>query len=777
MNGQKVIQVDLIGNPNSGKSTLFNGLTGSCQQVGNYPGVTVERVEGRRKYREYEICFLDLPGTYNLLPWSEEETISCRTLLDSPPDLVMNVINSSNLERNLYMTIQLLEWNYPIILLFNMSDIVLQNGEQIDVDDLSRKLGVPIIQTTGTALRNHQNTCSSNGTCCHGSGQSIITEKMTEFPIVCSCPKNFYLRYCSSSTNNPVIDDIMKKIVEVVLSDRATPLKLSRNIFRLDYGNELEVLLSSLEDRLTEGQNAGDSGNVRFRALRLLEGDTSFIPVDHQEDIKTFLEQTDREWSVAHSCNLPTAIAAVRYQYISELVTEFVHKTKSLNLDLKSVKKQKASEFSNRLDKILTHRFWGIPIFLFLMYVVFQLTFTLGQYPMEWIEKGFGILSNWILCFFPNGKESLPASFLVDGIIGGVGGVLVFLPNIVLLFVGISILEDSGYMTRVALLMNRFLRKIGLPGNSFIPMIIGFGCSVPAIMATRTLESRKDRLTTMFIIPLMSCGARLPIYTMILPAFFPMTWTAPLLWAIYMVGIILAVILGKLLRGTVFSGDNTPLILELPYYHCPNLRSVCLQVYRRAWCYLHKAGTVILAISIILWFLMKFPQIPGDQMQMFELQRIAAANSNSADQERQMIQIDQEEKEAALEYSFIGHIGHFIEPILRPMGFDWKIGTSLIGAFAAKEVFVAQMAIVYKVGESEEDTSSLREALVRNYSPLVGLCIILFTLVGMPCMATFAVIAREAGGWRYACAQWLLVTLMAWLLTTFVFQTVSILES
>ena len=368
---------------------------------------------------------------------------------------------------------------------------------------------------------------------------------------------------------------------------------------------------------------------------------------------------------------------------------------------------------------------------------------------MAWLESLFGWLGETVGSLWPVGSESVLKSLVVDGIIGGVGGVLVFLPNILLLFLAISLLEDSGYMARAAFMIDRLMHRIGLHGKSFIPMLIGFGCTVPAIMGTRVLENRRDRLTTMLVLPLMSCGARLPIYTLFIPAFFPATWQAPVLWSIYLIGIVLAVLLAKLLRSTVFQGDAAPFVMEIPPYRLPTLKGTLIHVGTRGWQFLRKAGTIILGISIILWAMTMYPRVPQSQLQ--------GLDENQAHNVR-------------LSYSLSGRLGHAIEPVMRPIGFDWKTCTAMIGAIAAKEVFVAQLGIVHSLGETEEQSQPLREALRKEYTPLQAFCIMLFCLVSVPCMATFTTIWKESGSWKWAAIQLIGLTLLAYLLTLVVFQ-------
>ncbi|HBA54422.1 MAG TPA: ferrous iron transport protein B, partial [Syntrophorhabdus aromaticivorans] len=504
----------------------------------------------------------------------------------------------------------------------------------------------------------------------------------------------------------------------------------------------------------------------RWLALKLLEND---------REVRAKVNSTEIEAQIAKSAGHlerilgdppETAIAAARYGFISGACQEAVRSTIEIRHTV-----------SDRIDSFVTNRLLGIPIFLGLMYLVFSLTFTLGEPPMDWIEGFFKWLGGVIGGWWPEGSESLLKSLLVDGIIGGAGGVIVFLPNILLLFLAIAILEDSGYMARAAFIMDRLMHKIGLHGKSFIPMLIGFGCSVPAIMATRTLENRRDRLTTMLVTPLMSCGARLPIYALIIPAFFPQAQHGPMLWTIYVIGILLAVLSAKLLRSTIFKGESVPFVMELPPYRMPTLKGVLIHMWERGWLYLRKAGTIILGISILLWAMTTFPGLPDAETTRFEKERqaVQAGNLTEAEQKEAVASIDNKEAEEGLQYSIAGRIGQTLEPVLKPMGFDWKIGTALIGAFAAKEVFVAQMGIVHAIGEADEESETLRETLTKTYTPLIGFCIMLFCLISAPCMATIAVTARESGSWKWAMLQLVGLTILAYILTVVVFQAGSLL--
>jgi len=701
------IVVALAGNPNSGKTTLFNNLTGAKQHVGNYPGVTVERKEGRRKYDNHEILFVDLPGTYSLTAYSAEELVARSFIVDEKPDVVVDVIDSSNLERNLYLAVQLMETGAPLVLAFNMSDEARARGYEFDIEKFSRFFNAPVVRTVG-----HR-----------GEG----------------------------------MDELMEQIIAVASGEKGPG-----EPHPVNYGDELEEEIGRIMLLLKDEPLLAEKYGARWLAVKLLENDRDVLGQVSSDAVRGQLAKSSSHIENILGEHPETVIASCRYGYISGACQEAVHSTVEV-----------LHTISDRIDAVITNRVLGIPIFLGLMYLVFYLTFTLGDPPMGWIEDSFKWLGNNVGALWPEGSESLLKSLLVDGIIGGVGGVIVFLPNILLLFFAIAILEDSGYMARAAFIMDRLMHRIGLHGKSFIPMLIGFGCSVPAIMATRMLENRRDRLVTMLVVPLMSCGARLPIYALIIPAFFPQAWNAPMLWIIYVIGILLAVVSAKILRSTIFRGESVPFVMELPPYRMPTLRGVMTHMWQRGWLYLKKAGTIILGISIVLWALTTFPGLPEDEAARFEKEKqaVEATATDEETKKEKIASIENTITESSLRHSIAGRIGHGLEPILRPMGFDWKIGTALIGAFAAKEVFVAQLGIVYSVGKAEdEESSALRDQLRANYTPLVAFCIMLFCLVSAPCMATIAVTRRESNSWGWALFQLAGLTVMAWILTVIVFQ-------
>ncbi|HOS43989.1 MAG TPA: ferrous iron transport protein B, partial [Armatimonadota bacterium] len=528
----------------------------------------------------------------------------------------------------------------------------------------------------------------------------------------------------------------------------------------ITYGQEVEEEIAALAALLAQDGDA-QHGDARWRAIKLLEGDEAVAAGISAPRVSAQVDRSSARIEEALHNPPEIAIADRRYRAIAELCRDAVRSTPEPKRHL-----------SDRIDALVTHRWLGMPLFLGLMYLVFQLTFTLGTPPMDWIDGFFGWLGSTVTGWWPSGSESLLQSLLVDGIIAGVGGVLVFLPNILLLFLAIALLEDTGYMARAAFIMDRLMHKFGLHGKSFIPFIIGFGCSVPAIMATRTMENRRDRLLTMLVVPLVSCGARLPIYVLLIPAFFPHALQAPVLWSLYILGILLAIGSAKLMSITLLKGETAPFVMELPPYRLPTVKSILLHMWERGWLYLRKAGTIILGISVLLWVLTSFPKktvFAQDYPALTQqAQQQLAQDQEALDQRLQ--ELEEAEQAETLAYTAAGRIGHAMEPALRPLGFDWRIGTALIGAVAAKEVFVAQLGIVFAVGEADESSDSLRAQLRKQYSPLVAYCIMLFCLITAPCMATVAVTKRESNSWRWALLQFAGLTALAYLVTLIVYQ-------
>jgi len=689
------IQVALAGNPNSGKTSLFNVLTGSSQHIGNYPGVTVDILDGRVLHNGVTLNITDLPGTYSMTSFSQEEVMARRFLIEKQPDVVVNVLDATNLERNLYFTIQLLEMGANIVVALNMMDEVKKQKAKLDVELISRRLGCPVVETVA-----HQ-----------GIG----------------------------------LEELKEKIVQVAGKKSETLIR-----YREELGEEVEKICNRMAD-------------IRdlpflpaFAAIKLLEKDLEVMNWSKRAGNHTALfEQVNESMSRLENLygNPPEIlIGDRRYGFAAGLVKEATIRKPEKDL----------FNITEKIDAVVTNRVLGLPIFALIMYLIFWITFTMGTPLMDMIDSGIGLLSVFLTRVMPSG---LLQSIIVNGIIAGVGGVIIFLPNIVFLFLCISFLEDTGYMSRAAFIMDKVMHKVGLHGRSFIPMIIGFGCTVPAIMATRTIRSEKGRLTTMLILPLMSCGARLPIYLMIIPAFFPRHLHAPVLLSIYAIGVVKAFILALILRKTLFSGGGEPFVMELPPYRMPTLKAILRHMWDKSWMYLKKAGTIILGISLILWVLMTFPQ-----KSQFEVDTRIAEGAVISEKQADVLRAQE-----SLSYSLGGRIGKLIEPALKPLGFDWKIGTAFLGAFAAKEVFVSQMGIVYAIGDADHSAESLRAILRDNYTPLTGFCIMLFALIAMPCMATFAIMKKESGSWKWAWVQWGGLTGLGWIVTFAVYQSTTFL--
>ncbi len=698
----KKFTIALAGNPNSGKTTIFNNLTGAHQHVGNYAGVTVEKKEGICNYCDYELNIVDLPGTYSLAATSLEEIVSRDFLIDTKPDVVVVVLDSANLERNLYLAVQLIEMKLPLILLFNMCDVSKARGIEFDLARLSKLLGAPIVESIG---RKHMG-----------------------------------------------MDKLKKTIVKVAEAQSIPEVKIQ-------YGDDLEKEIYNISKLLEQYEtNLIKHYPAKWLAMKLLDHDLDLQKKITSQEVLAQLKKSTTIIEENYGDYPEIAIADMRYGFISGACQQTIKQTI-----------EKRHEISDIIDAVVTNRILGIPIFLFLMYLTFQFTFTLSEAPMGWLESFFGWLADFISSLWPANSHSDLKALLVDGVIGGVGGVLVFVPNIMLLFLAISLMEDTGYMSRAAFIMDRLMTKVGLQGKSFIPMLTGFGCSVPAIMATRTLENRKDRLITMLVVPLMSCSAKLPIYMLLIPAFFETSIQPQVMFGIYLLGVFLAIICAWILRFTIFKGEITPFVMELPIYRMPTLRGVLIHMLEKSWEYVKKAGTVILAISIILWFLSTYPK-KTEFSKNYDI--LIEQATNIADKH----ELENQKKAELVEYTLASRVGKLIEPVIKPIGFDWKIGTALIGAFAAKEVFVAQLGIVYSEGETDEDSQSLRDILKQSYGSLVAVCIMVFCLISAPCMATIAVTIRESGSWKWGAFQLIGLTVMAWIVT-FIFYNVGMFFS
>lgn len=658
----------LAGNPNCGKTTIFNNLTGTRQHVGNYPGVTVEKKEGFLRYQGQELVIVDLPGTYSLTAFSPEEVVTRNFIATEKCHVLLSVVDASNLERNLYLTTQLLELGQPVVLVLNMVDVAERQKMIIDDIKLGDELGVPVVRVIGSQQIGMDNLLTA-----------ALTSKVPEEP------------------------------------------------FTIDYGPQIEDGIAILEPLL---KDASQAFSTRWLAIKLLESDSEICndikKLPYGEDILEKAEALRLALGETLGLSPELAIAGKRYALISELCSSTItHKAPNL------------VTVSDKIDRVLTNRVLGLPIFLALMWLLFNLVFSVGEYPKGWLEDGVSALADMLNGYLPQGDLK---SLIIDGIVRGVGGVIVFLPNILLLFFVISLLEDTGYMARAAFIMDKIMHKAGLHGKSFIPLLIGFGCSVPAIMGTRTLENPRDRLVTILVAPLMSCSARLPLYTVMIGAFFS-EQAGTVLFSVYLLGIVLAIVMARIFRTVLFNGDSEPFVMELPPYRLPSLKGTLLHMWERSMLYLKKAGSLILAMSVLMWFLVNYPAGPED--------------------------ISPTEKLAG---SYAAGIGKTLEPVISPLGFDWKIGVGLVGGFSAKEVLVSTLSTIYSVDEEEND--SLQAAIKADpfYNQLKAYALMVFVLVYSPCLATIAVIKRETGSVKWAAFASLYSTGLAWLLAFVIYQ-------
>ena len=679
----KTINIALVGNPNSGKTSFFNRATGLRERVGNYSGVTVDAKEGVFHHNGYTINLIDLPGTYSITEYTPEEIYVRKYITEHHPDLVLNVVDASCLERNLFLTTQLIDMNIRVVMALNMYDELTDEGAQLDYGYLGQLLGIPIVPTTASK----------------GIG----------------------------------ISEVLDKIIDVYEGQAEE----ARHV-HINYGTEIEEAISKVKAEVAPNKNITDELAPRYVAIKLLEDDriTKDLLVK-EPNYDEILDVTQKEIQLlerSYKEDTRTIITNAKYGFIRGALQE----------TFKTGDKDKR-QLTNAIDTLLTHQWLGFPFLVFFMWLMFQATFSLGSYPMDWIEAGVGSLGSWIAGIMPAGPLN---DLLVDGIIAGVGGVIVFLPNILILFFFISLMEDTGYMARAAFIMDRLMHKIGLHGKSFIPLLIGFGCNVPAIMATRTLESRRDRIMTMLITPFMSCSARLPVYILLVSAFFQKNQGLVLL-SIYLVGILLAILTSILLKKTLFSKSSVPFVMELPPYRMPTIRNTVVHMWGKAGQYLKKMGTIILFASVLIWALGYFP-----------------------------LKDDATDPAVHLENSYIGKLGKGVEPVIEPLGFDWKMGVSIITGLAAKEIVVSSMGILYHVdGEVDEASQGLinniREqenaAGEKVFTPLVAYTFMLFILIYFPCMAVIAAIRKEAG-WKWAIFTMFYTTILAWIVSFCVYQ-------
>ena len=782
-NGQ--IRIALAGNPNCGKTTMFNNITGAKQHVGNYAGVTVEKKEGYTKFDGHDLLFIDLPGTYSLTARSLDELVARNVIVNDNPDVIVNVLDASNLERNLYLAAQLLELEKPMVIALNMADVAEEMGIKYDLKKMAEMTGATIVSTVGRT--------------------NIGTKELLEATI------------------------------SVAASQKAPGVTIN-------YGDLLEGKISELVELLKQAGTV--TYPLRWIAVKLLEKDADVIGkvmrFDNTEAVIQKAEAIREE--IKDQVDLDVVFQEYRHRFAVEVY----------NTCLTQAPTQLETR-SDRYDKILTHRILGLPIFMVVMWLLFNFVNTVGAIPQGWIEDGFTALQAWVITVIPAGQLQ---SLISDGIIAGVGAVLSFVPLILLLFLGISFLEDTGYMARAAFVIDRVMRACGLHGKSFIPLLLGFGCSVPSVMGARILDNYKDRMVTILITPFMSCSARLPVYTLFAAAFFPPEWAGTVVFGVYALGIVFGIVFAKIFRKYLFAGEAEPFVMELPPYHLPTLKATLTHMFERGIMYLKKAGTFILAASILVWFITTYPMdveyskdydalhdqvaqtyemkdaetlahfgiatdeqkdqvneivdnmkstvadattqaenageaapeieveddseapelfndIKEQNEQLFPVAWSMYKNSVNLDDENQ--KLDEAKNSEKLEQSYAAMFGKAINPVLKPLGFDWKIGVSLVAGLAAKEVVVSTLGTIYAVGGDTDHPQALTDYLQNDphFTPLIALTLMLFILIYPPCIAALAVIKRETGSWKWMLFMFCYENTFAWI-ACFIFYNIGL---
>ena len=667
------IRVALVGNPNCGKTSLFNMASGAHEHVGNYSGVTVDAKEGYFQFKGYDITLVDLPGTYSLSAYSPEELYVRKNLLETMPDVVINVVDASNIERNLYLTTQLIDMNLRVVMALNMYDELRHKGDQLDTRQLGYLLGMPVCPTVSR------------------SGEGI-----------------------------PELFDTV-----IAIYEQADP-KLARHI-HINHGAEIEACIKHVQPYIAYNEQLKAQFSTRYLTIKYLEGDRDveqlLARMPNIQDISDARADEQKRIRSLMDSSLESAIVDAKYAFIQGALAETYHQYQA---------DRPRRSITDRIDALVTNQWLAFPIFILLLWFIFWATFTIGQYPMDWIDAGVSWFGEKVAAWMHDGWFK---DLLVDGVIAGCGSVLVFLPNILILYFFISIMEDSGYMARAAFIVDKLMHKIGLHGKSFIPMVMGFGCNVPAIMATRSIESRKSRLVTIAIIPFMSCAGRLPIFVLFAGAFFP-AHPATALLGIYLLGIVLA-ILSALLIGKFVKDDDLPFVMELPPYRVPTAKAIGRHTWEKGRQYLEKMATTILLFSIAIWFLGYFPRHDG---------------ATSAYQQ---------------EHSYIGMVGKSVEPALAPLGFNWKMDVGLLTGIGAKELVISSLGVMYaqedSATEADENDTALQAALKASIPTAAALAYMVFVLLYFPCIATFVAIKNETGKWRWAILLCVYTILVAWL--------------
>ena len=684
---RKEIRVALVGNPNCGKTSLFNMASGSHEHVGNYIGVTVDAKEGNFEYGGYHFKIVDLPGTYSLSAYSPEELYVRRNLIEDIPDVVVNVVDASNLQRNLYLTTQLIDMNLKVVMALNMYDELEARGDKLDIKQLGYLLGIPIVPTVSRV----------------GEG----------------------------------LEALFDKVIQV---DENSDPHLARHI-HINHGAELEQSIDRLKELIQKNSDIRYKYSTRFLAIKYLENDKEVEAVieklPNRDEIIVARFQEQQRINEMLQSSAESALVDAKYAFVQGALAETYEPYQG---------KKKRTTLTDKIDALVTHRWAAFPLFLMVLYFVFNSTFVIGEHPVRWIESIVSHFSAFVASVMSDGWLK---DLVVDGVIGGVGSVLVFLPNILLLYFFISLLEDSGYMARAAFIMDKLMHKIGLHGKSFIPMIMGFGCNVPAILATRTIESRKSRLITSLIIPLMSCAGRMPVYILIAGAFFP-KHAGLVMLGLYALGILMAVLGAKVL-SRFFKEDDLPFVMELPPYRVPTAKSIFRHTWEKGRQYLQKMSGIILICSMVIWFLGYFP------------------NNDRYDTPQQQ-----------QEHSFIGYVGKAMEPALKPLGFDWRMGVGIVAGVGAKELVVSTLGVMYAGEEpvdldSNADETRLQRALIKSVTPAGALAYMVFILLYFPCIATFIAIRNETGGWKWALFTAVYTIVLAWVMAFATFHLASLI--
>lgn len=686
-----IINIALVGNPNCGKTSLFNFASGAHERVGNYSGVTVDAKEGRAEYAGYQFNLVDLPGTYSLSAYSPEELYVRKQIIDKTPDVIINVIDASNLERNLYLTTQLVDMNLKIVGALNMFDEFESRGDKLDYDKLGELFGIPLVPTV---FRN-------------GRG----------------------------------VDELFNTVISVYEGESLKGKNRQRHV-HLNHGKYIEQAIDEIKKEIQKDEQIRYKYSTRFLSIKLLEKDSNienFVKsLPNGEEIIATRDKAAEYIMTETKEDSETAIMNAKYGIIHGALHE---------AGCEEGTRTDTYQLTHVLDSLITNKYVGFPIFFLFLYIMFEVTFTLGQYPMDWIEAGVNALGGLVKSTMPDGPLK---DMIADGAIAGVGAVIVFLPQILILYFFISFMEDSGYMARAAFIMDKLMHKMGLHGKSFIPLIMGFGCNVPAVMATRTIENRRNRLITILVLPLMSCSARLPIYIMIIGTFFAVEYQSVIMISLYAIGIILAVLMSRIFSKWMIKGDDTPFVMELPPYRFPTAKAIARHTWEKGKQYLKKMGGIILVASVIVWALGYFPHDDG--------------LSNQAQKEQ----------------SYIGRIGKAIEPVFRPQGFDWKLDVSLVAGIGAKEIVASTMGVLYADDETVADDTAdnsgkygvLRQKMETDgMTPLIAFSYLLFVLIYFPCIATIAAIKGETGSWKWAAFAAGYTTLLAWVVSACVYQT------